>query len=97
VVVESVREEAASYRRLKPLRQYASSQLDPSGEVADVRRRHAVWHVERAERASPELSGPNAVTWLQKLDPRLPNLRASMKWLLDQSDTAEFARLREAS
>ena len=53
VMVESVREEEASYRLLEPLRQYASRQLDASGEVADVRRRHAQWHAELAERASP--------------------------------------------
>ena len=46
------------YRMLEPVKQYAREKLEEAGESATVRRRHADFFLALAERARPELRGP---------------------------------------
>src|SRR5262249_28485277 len=51
---------------LETVRQYAWERLADSGDLAAVRARHADYCVRLAERAEPELVGPDQVRWLEQ-------------------------------
>ncbi len=68
------------YRLLETVRQYGLERLQESGEVAAVRGRHLDWYLGLAERAEPELQGPDQVGWLSQLEMEHDNLRAALEW-----------------
>jgi predicted ATPase/transcriptional regulator with XRE-family HTH domain len=70
----------ARYRLLETIRQYGREKLERSGEAAVIRRQHLEWHVGLAERAEPELTGPDQAVWLEKLEAEHDNLRAALEW-----------------
>jgi predicted ATPase len=67
------------YRMREPVRQYAQELLEESGETEETRQRHASFFLALAERAEPELHGPDQVERLEKEN---DNLRAAMDWAL---------------
>ena len=82
VVVDDIGGEAR-YRLLETLREYAARRLAESGEAAAIRRRHAVHYLALAERAAPELKGPDEGTWLRRLEAEHDNLRAALAWAVE--------------
>ncbi len=81
------------YRMLEPVRQYALERLEETGESAQTRRRHAAFFLALAERAEPELHGPDQVEWLERLEKENGNLRAAMDWALSGGDAEIAARI----
>lgn len=77
VVVEI---ERARYTLLETIRQYAQERLDESGETDRVRTRHLAFYLAFAERARPELVGPEQGVWLTRLDTERENLLAAHAW-----------------
>lgn len=69
---------SAAYRMLETVRRYALDRLIEAGEVEAIRDRHLDWYLSLAERAAPELKGPNQELWLSRLDDELDNLRAAL-------------------
>jgi predicted ATPase/DNA-binding SARP family transcriptional activator/DNA-binding CsgD family transcriptional regulator len=72
------------FRMLEPVRQYAQERLEEHGKAAAVRRRHAEFFLALAEEAEPELLGPRQEVWLECLEREHDNLRAALRWLLDE-------------
>ncbi|MGQ0669700.1 MAG: protein kinase domain-containing protein [Actinomycetota bacterium] len=70
----------ARYRLLETVRQYGRDKLLAAGEVATVRDRHFAWCLALAERAEPELEGPEQGTWLDALEANHGNFRAALEW-----------------
>jgi len=70
---------AERYRCLEIIRQDAGARLAESGELEPMRRRHLDHFLELAERAAPELSGPEQSSWLQRLSDDHDNLRAALE------------------
>ena len=66
---------------LETFRAYALERLVSAGEVADVRRRHALHYLDVAERDRPPLGHTDIRrrTWLE---PETANLRAALDWAL---------------
>jgi predicted ATPase len=95
VVAEESREEDTSlrYRMLEPVRQFGREKLEEGAETQPVLRRHAEYYVAFAERADPELLGPDQARWLQRLRTELGNLRGALTWSLE-SHQEERAELR---
>ena len=83
----------ARYRLLETVRQYGREKLSESGEAERVRERHAAYHLALSREAEPELKGERQVAWLERLEREHGNLRAAMRWLLEQGEPAEAARL----
>jgi predicted ATPase/DNA-binding NarL/FixJ family response regulator len=81
------------YRLLEMVRKYGGEKLDGAEEVTEVGRRHASFYVELAEEAEPELKGGRQVAWLERLETEHDNLRAAMRWLLNQGESEEATRL----
>ena len=73
-------DEPAHYRLLETLRQYGRERLAAAGESAIVRARHAAYFLALAERAEPELRGPQQSGWFARLEREHDNLRAALGW-----------------
>lgn len=71
---------APRYQLLESLRQYGSEKLQAAGEAATVHGRHSDWYTDLAARAEPELTGPEQLTWLARLEQQHDNLRAALAW-----------------
>ncbi len=80
------------YRMLEAVRQYAREKLEEGGGAGEVRRRHATWFLTLAEEAEPHLKGRQQVAWLERLEQEHDNLRAAMRWLLEEGEVETAVR-----
>jgi predicted ATPase/DNA-binding CsgD family transcriptional regulator len=83
----------ARYAMLEPLRQFAAERLAASGEGDALRRRHAGYFADLAERAEPELQGPDQVVWLDRVHREHGNFVAAMAWAVGTGEASLAARL----
>ena len=96
LVVTETDEQAAWYRLLEPVRQYALELLDACGEAREVRSRHAAFYLDLAERAAAGLRGPEQELWLNRLEREQGNLRAALDWARQQENSDLELRLTVA-
>jgi predicted ATPase/class 3 adenylate cyclase len=68
------------FTMLETIREYALERLVESGQAELLREQHARYFAELARRAEPELHGPSADTWLNRLATERDNLRAVLEW-----------------
>src|SRR5207244_8441817 len=78
------------YRMLDTIREYSLEQLKASGELETMQIRLADVLVSLAERAEPQLTGPEQVTWLDQLEKEHDNLRAVLQWCAE-TDALELS------
>jgi non-specific serine/threonine protein kinase len=71
---------------LEMIHEYAREWLEESGEAEDLRRRHAEYYLELAERAAPELRRAGHVYWALRLRDDQGNLRTALAWSLGGGD-----------
>jgi non-specific serine/threonine protein kinase len=97
VVVERLDGGEPRYRFLETVRQFGRDLLIESGEVDASRRRHRDWFLALAERAAPNLNGPEQAAWLNHLEAENDNLRAALDWCLEgDAETEAGLRLTAA-
>jgi predicted ATPase/DNA-binding CsgD family transcriptional regulator/transcriptional regulator with XRE-family HTH domain len=84
------------FRMLETIREYALEQARAKAEVGEFRRRHAAYFLRLAELAEPNLASVNAHEWLQRLEADHNNLRASLRWALEEHDPDIALRLSSA-
>jgi len=75
---------------LETIREYGLETLIASGEEDAARQSHADYFLHLAEEAEPALKGPLLVDWLERLEREHDNLRAALRWALEQG-SAEIA------
>jgi non-specific serine/threonine protein kinase len=75
------------YRLLESLREYAAGTIG-GAEEATLRRRHAAYYLERAQRAAAEFSGPAQPAALRRLLADDDNLHAALAWAIAASEGA---------
>ncbi|MEJ7849632.1 MAG: protein kinase [Pyrinomonadaceae bacterium] len=85
----------ARFRMLEVVRDFAFESLDTAGETHAVRRIHAEHFVAFAERAEPFVQAAQSAEWLDRLEEEHDNLRAAMRWSLD-NDPSMAVRLAVA-
>ena len=87
-----------SYRflMLETIREYGLERLEESGEGAELRRRHASFFLELAEEAEPRLMSAGREPWLVRLDAEHNNLRAALRWALENAEAETGLRLAGA-
>jgi predicted ATPase/Tfp pilus assembly protein PilF len=92
VLAEEQRGEAW-YRLLETIHQYGQEELHGSREEAELRVRHRDWYVALAERAEPELQGPEQGEWLERLEREHDNLRAAVDMSIETGEAEAGLRL----
>ena len=83
------------YRLLATVRQYAAVKLLDSGELEQVRRRHAQHYFDVGEQAREGLAGVDHLRWLEGLELEHENLADALLWLFE-NEPAEAADLASA-
>jgi predicted ATPase len=91
-------DEAADPRfvMLQTIHEFATEQLVASGELEQAKEKHAAWFLDLAIEAEPQLPGPSAVSWLDRLENDHDNLRAALDWLGTQGDGPRVVTLAAA-
>ena len=96
VVAETRTAPHARYRLLETIRAYGRERLDEAGEAGEYQRAHAAWYLELAERAEPELTGPDQQRWFGRLEEERENFRCALEWSLANGETEWALRLAGA-
>jgi predicted ATPase/class 3 adenylate cyclase/DNA-binding CsgD family transcriptional regulator len=96
VVGEAGGDGTGRHRLLETLREYARERLAATGDESAARERHAAFFLALAERAEPLLEENEMAAWLGRLEREHDNLRAALRFLLEQGDAARGLRLGAA-
>ncbi|MFN8526669.1 MAG: tetratricopeptide repeat protein [Chloroflexota bacterium] len=76
----------ARFGMFETIREFASEQLESSGELAEIRDRHLAHYLSFAETVKPRLQGPQQATWFDNLERDNDNLRAALEWSYAEHD-----------
>ena len=87
---------SARLTMLETIREFGWEQLIQTAEQEAARRAHATYYLSFAEAAELELTGADQKAWLRRLDHEQDNLRAALRWTLDQRDSSAAVRLAGA-
>jgi predicted ATPase/DNA-binding CsgD family transcriptional regulator/Tfp pilus assembly protein PilF len=85
--------EAPRFSMLQVLREFGLEQLAASGERESLDERHALYMVEIAEAAGPEMIGPNQVAWLDRLATIHPDMQIAFAWSMEHEPPELALRL----
>ena len=89
-------DEAARFGMLETIRDYGLERIEAAGEAQELRRRHAAYYLTMARETEPLLMGPRQAAALARLDAEGDNLRAALRWALDDGDALQGLRLAGA-
>jgi predicted ATPase/DNA-binding CsgD family transcriptional regulator len=78
---------------LETIREYGLEVLETSGKIEDTRWAHATYYLRLAEEAESQLSGPQQISWFERLEREHDNLRATLSWFLEQGSNAQSSEL----
>ncbi len=92
LILAEERGDAMRFRMLEMIRAFAAVQLGPQ-ERRETQRRHAENFLQFAEDAEKELTGPDQVAWLRRVETEHDNLRAALLWAIEDGQTALAVRL----
>jgi DNA-binding CsgD family transcriptional regulator/tetratricopeptide (TPR) repeat protein len=81
---------------LETIREFGVEQFVASGEEAVLRDAHAASFLGLAERAEPELVGPNQTAWVARLEADLGNIRTALGWMRQRDQVEDALRLAGA-
>ncbi len=81
------------YRLLETIRQYAHEELLQSGEASRMQKRYLDFFVKMSEEAEHKLMGMDQMTWLDRLESEMDNLRAALEWSLEGEQVVDGLRL----
>lgn len=81
---------------LETIREYTLERLRADAEEQDIRRNHATFYLNLAERAEAALIGPDQASWLTRLEQEHDNIRAALQWALDHDQNDIAVRLTAA-
>jgi predicted ATPase/DNA-binding CsgD family transcriptional regulator len=87
---------AARFRMLETLHEYAAELLDSTDEAHALHDRHAAYFCQLAERAALVLEQDVDREWLDRLEAERANIRAALRWLLDHRRWEMAARFAAA-
>jgi predicted ATPase/DNA-binding SARP family transcriptional activator len=94
------REEVAGgesrYHVLETIRAYGWERLLEAAEVEKARERHAAYFLDLARTAEPLSFGPEGERWLDRLETEHDNLRAALRWLVENGRTDQALRMARA-
>ena len=88
-------DEAPRFAMLETIREYALERFEESGDVDELRRRHADYFLRLAEQAEPNLRGSPG-DWLDRLEAEHDNFRAALDRLEALGESERRLRLAGA-
>jgi predicted ATPase/DNA-binding CsgD family transcriptional regulator len=90
-LLQTIQQEVKETRlvMLETIREYGLEALSASGELEATCRAHALYYLRLAEEAEPELVGPQQLVWLERLEREHDNLRAALRWSLEQGEARQ--------
>jgi tetratricopeptide (TPR) repeat protein len=93
LVVTEVRGNEMRYFLLETIRQYAREKIFDAKQASTARDRHFVYFDDLSEKMWDAFRSPDMITWRDRLDDELENLRAAMEWGLENhiEDTVHLA------
>ncbi len=83
-----VRSDGERFSMLETIREYAIEALDAGPDADTVRRAHAAHYLGVARAAAAGLATSDQALWRARLETDHGNLRAAIRWSLDEGDTA---------
>ncbi len=84
------------FRMLEVVREYARDALTERGVFDIARKSHAAYFLALSEEAEKYLKGEDSVRWLNRLEEEIDNLRAALRWSLE-NDVETAARIGAAT
>ncbi|GAA2590005.1 BTAD domain-containing putative transcriptional regulator [Actinomadura fulvescens] len=75
-----VQSDGGRYRMLETVRAFCAERLAEAGEEEDLRRAHAAYFLDLAERAEPGLRGADQLDWMVRLAGEGDNLHVALRW-----------------
>lgn len=88
LVLVELQGDAARYRMMETIRQFAREKLLDSGEGARLRNRHLDYFLHWVEEVEPKLKGAEQLVWLTHLEIERDNSRAALEWAVDNDEEA---------
>jgi len=91
-----VREERSGEPRLdllETLQGFAHARLLESGELEELKLRHARYFADLVAEAETEMRGRGQIKWTRRLEEERPNLDAAMAWSFDSGDNRHGLRI----
>ena len=79
---------------LETIREYALERLAASAETEKTRQAHALYYLRLSEDAAQEIHGPQQAVWLESLEREHDNLRAALRWSLEEANDAQAGTAR---
>ena len=96
VSVEYEQGAVTRYHLLETIREYARERLIETGTEAVIQHQHAEYYLAVTERAESELRGPQQLEWLDQLETEHDNLRAALRWCVENRAVEKGLRLGAA-
>lgn len=90
VIPDREYEPEVRYRLLETIRQYARERLVEASGGDKVRKQHLEYYLDLSEQAETYLRGPEQVTWLDRLEKEVDNIRAALEWALETNVSASL-------
>lgn len=78
--------EEPSFHILETIRDYGREKLKENNEIESVMELYTAYFLNLAETASNNMEGGDQVTWLNKLNSNMENLRSSLGWFAKTGD-----------
>lgn len=86
-------EGAPSFLLAEVVREFAAERLTAAAEKSESCRSHAQFFLELVEQSEPQSGTSQQVGWLDRIDRQLPNIRAAMRYFLDNDGQREALRM----
>ena len=74
------------FSMLETIREFGLEQLEASGDLEPVQRRHAEHFLRLAIEAEPHLIADDQGVWLDRCEQEHANLRAALRWAIDRGE-----------
>jgi len=86
----------ARYRMFETTRQYALGKLREAGGEESATNNHLGYFLQLAEKAQPQLIGPDQTEWLNRLEREHDNFRSALRWCMESGKGEDAARMAGA-
>jgi len=81
------------YKMLQTIKQYGEEKLKDADETKKFKTNHLNYYLNLCESAIPELSGPNAKSWLNRFEFEYANIQTALNWSFNDKHGNEGHRL----